>query len=166
MTSDIFNHNRSHGRFAPFISFQRTEHYGLSAIATQDIPSGSELVICAHEFAITPDLARRVLDLPQTLEDRQTVVAFLVLGRKSEASPAREKLAPWLAYIQALPSPDQLNTPLFFNDEELALFQGTNMVGAIADRRQLWREEVESLDKVLREKLINLVVTLSVQTVL
>lgn len=46
-------------------------------------------------------------------------------------------------YLDTLPSPSQLRTPLHFTGEELDALRGTNLYGATNDRRQVWEAEWE-----------------------
>lgn len=46
-----------------------------------------------------------------------------------------------LPYIDTLPPPSTLLTPLHFTTAELALLKGTNMLGACLDRRKEWEHE-------------------------
>ena len=41
-----------------------------------------------------------------------------------------------LPYLQTLPTPDALRSPLHFNQDELLLLRGTNLYGATLDRRK------------------------------
>ena len=44
-------------------------------------------------------------------------------------------------YINTLPPPASLRTPLHFTKEELEAFRGTNLHGAALDRRTTWEAE-------------------------
>jgi len=46
-------------------------------------------------------------------------------------------------YLDTLPAPDKLRTPLHFSPSELALFKGTNLYGATLDRERDWKLEWE-----------------------
>ena len=46
-------------------------------------------------------------------------------------------------YLDTLPSPDRLRTPLHFSTEELDALKGTNLYGATIDRRRVWEAEWE-----------------------
>jgi hypothetical protein len=50
-----------------------------------------------------------------------------------------------------LPSAEQLRTPLYFSEEELGLLEGTNLLGAVLDRRREWEEESVAIREVLKE---------------
>jgi hypothetical protein len=65
----------------------------------------------------------------------------------------RDDLSPALrhgTYIASLPPPTELTTPLFFSDAELACLAGTNLAGAVSDRRKEWMAESEAIRAVLR----------------
>ena len=53
-------------------------------------------------------------------------------------------------YVDVLPKFDALLTPLFFTEEELGLFKGTNMYGATLDQRAGWDMEWRNVVEVLR----------------
>ena len=46
-------------------------------------------------------------------------------------------------YLDTLPSPDKLRTPLHFTDHEIDALRGTNLHGATIDRRRDWKVEWE-----------------------
>ncbi len=46
-------------------------------------------------------------------------------------------------YLDTLPSPDRLRTPLHFSTEELDALKGTNLYGASLDRGRVWEAEWE-----------------------
>ena len=52
-------------------------------------------------------------------------------------------------YLNTLPSPDQLRTPLHFTSVELEAFQGSNLFGATLDRRREWEAEWEECKAVI-----------------
>jgi hypothetical protein len=54
-------------------------------------------------------------------------------------------------YLNTLPAPEKLRTPLHFSSSELALFQGSNLYGATLDRERDWRKEWENCQNVVAE---------------
>lgn len=54
-------------------------------------------------------------------------------------------------YVESLPAPEQLRTPLYFTDDELRLLEGTNLLGAAQDRRKQWEEESGVVRDALKE---------------
>lgn len=55
------------------------------------------------------------------------------------------------AYVDALPREEDLDTPLWFDEEELDALKGSNLLGAVRDRRKIWREEWEDVVRVLAD---------------
>jgi hypothetical protein len=56
-------------------------------------------------------------------------------------------------YIESLPGPDQLLTPLHFTSQELDAFKGTNLYGATLDRERDWKKEWEQCSTVIEQPL-------------
>lgn len=56
------------------------------------------------------------------------------------SSSPPHKLAHW-PYLDTLPAPEKLLTPLHFTSAELEVFKGTNLYGATCDRLHDWQTE-------------------------
>lgn len=71
-----------------------------------------------------------------------TFISILCLRTNSRAHGSYDTLihAP---YLDTLPSPDLLRTPLHFSTGELDALKGTNLYGATIDRRREWEAEWE-----------------------
>lgn len=54
-------------------------------------------------------------------------------------------------YLDTLPSPDKLRTPLHFTSHELEIFKGTNLYGATLDREAEWKKEWEQCRELIRQ---------------
>lgn len=52
-------------------------------------------------------------------------------------------------YIDALPSPESLRTPLFWTEVERALLQGTNLAGTVRDQEAERRLEYGKIKEVI-----------------
>lgn len=57
-----------------------------------------------------------------------------------------------MIYIASLPTPSDLTTPLYFTDSELDLLDGSNLAGAVVDRRNEWQKESKAIQQVLRKE--------------
>lgn len=130
------------GHYHPALQLQDDQEFGWSAYTTQDLPVNTEVVSCCYDFAITPALARSLLKLPQTLNDRQVSAAFLLLCRHN---PEESALQRWRTYVASLPAAAQMWTPLFFTAAEMDLLRATNMPAAVDERLALWKSEFEQL---------------------
>lgn len=151
MTS-IFGSGPHHqdGHYHPALFLKEASDFGWCAVAAEDIPKDTEVVSCAYDFAITPSLARDLLQSEQlslTLNDRQITAAFLLLCRHdpSNKPQLRQTLQRWRNYVHLLPSADHMRTPLFFTRAEMELLKGTNMPGAVHERLELWQREYDEL---------------------
>lgn len=54
-------------------------------------------------------------------------------------------------YLASLPPASNLSTPLYFTESELQLLSGSNLLGAVEDRRKEWSAESEVLRSILKE---------------
>lgn len=54
-------------------------------------------------------------------------------------------------YLASLPSASNLPTPLYFTESELQLLYGSNLLGAVEDRRAEWSAESKALRTILKE---------------
>lgn len=54
-------------------------------------------------------------------------------------------------YLASLPPASNLSTPLYFTESELQLLSGSNLLGAVEDRRKEWSAESAALRSVLKE---------------
>lgn len=57
-------------------------------------------------------------------------------------------------YIDSLPDPSELLTPLHFSPAELALLNGTNLLGATLDRRKEWETEWREVRDIFADAII------------
>lgn len=58
-------------------------------------------------------------------------------------------------YIDSLPPPTELVTPLHFTPAELALLNGTNLLGATLDRRKEWENEWREVRDIFADAIIS-----------
>lgn len=66
-----------------------------------------------------------------------------------DRSSLPKEFAHW-QYIQSLPTDTELRTPLYFNKSERELLKGTNLYGAVEDRRAEWKAESAAVREVLQ----------------
>lgn len=57
----------------------------------------------------------------------------------------------WYPYIQSLPRPEDLTTPLFFEDEDLAWLAMTSLAASRERRLQIWKTNYEKGFSILKE---------------
>lgn len=48
-------------------------------------------------------------------------------------------------YVETLPLEESMRTPCYYNEAEMRLLKGTNLVGATKDRLRGWKEEWSAL---------------------
>jgi hypothetical protein len=59
--------------------------------------------------------------------------------------------SPWHAYIACLPGPENMMTPLWFEDQDMTFLAGTSLAPAVQDRRNDYYQHWELAVRVLRE---------------
>ncbi|OJT10951.1 Ribosomal lysine N-methyltransferase set10 [Trametes pubescens] len=119
-------------------------------MAANDISADVTVVSIPFSLAVTPDGAKKALQ--ETLKgfddvtagaldsfsERQLVCTYLCLHWIADRSRTVLRHGP---YLDTLPSPERLMTPLHFTPNELEAFKGSNLYGATLDRRRDWEAE-------------------------
>ncbi|KAI0065824.1 SET domain-containing protein [Artomyces pyxidatus] len=119
---------------------------GLSIVATEPVAVDATIVSCPLSLVITSVSSRSALSTvlgdESVIEDwneRQLISTYLcfhwILDTQSHA------VLKHLPYLNTLPPPPQLRTPLHFTQAELDALKGTNLYGATLDRRSEWEAE-------------------------
>ncbi|WVQ85339.1 hypothetical protein IAT38_007504 [Cryptococcus sp. DSM 104549] len=158
------------GHFHPSAKLQIDDVTGLSVFATEPIAADEKLVSCPFELAVTSELAAQAVcetaavdeeelvwpagssKAGEAWSERMLIGAYLGLHWVYEDKPNSE-WPPALAhrtYLTSLPSTSDLTTPLYFTDSELRLLTGSNLLGAVEDRRKEWAAESEVVRSVLK----------------
>ncbi|KAK9464437.1 hypothetical protein V1512DRAFT_255412 [Lipomyces arxii] len=121
---------------------------GSTGYAVSDIKSTSKLLSCPRNLVMDYSKASALWEGDQKPFESSPVIAirlFLsyqkVLGHNSA----------WAPYIRVLP--DTFDTPLYFDEDDMKLLEGTNMYGEVELRRQAWMEEWQDAVKSLPENL-------------
>ncbi|KAF9054937.1 SET domain-containing protein [Hymenopellis radicata] len=133
------------GSFHPSAEFKKVPS-GFCIIAKETIPADSTIVSCPFNLAITTDVALKALNklLPNAplsdWSERQSISSYLCFHRILDNQSTIPELG-YGPYVKTLPSREKLRTGLHFTDTEHEMFRGTNMHGAILDRRNAWKEE-------------------------
>lgn len=76
----------------------------------------------------------------------EETTAFFLMGQYLKAENGF-----WHPYIRSLPRPDELTTPLFYSDDDLAWLNMTSLAAAREQRLQIWRANYEKGVACLRE---------------
>ncbi|KAH9960431.1 hypothetical protein BC827DRAFT_1260775 [Russula dissimulans] len=123
---------------------------GLSILASEDVEPDATIVTCPFSIIITPVLSRRALLLilqdASVLErwtERQSIIVYICFHWIMGPEIVNYDTLVHAPYLDTLPSPGQLRTPLHFTREELHALRGTNLYGATTDRRRVWEAEWE-----------------------
>ncbi|EIW56718.1 SET domain-containing protein [Trametes versicolor FP-101664 SS1] len=123
---------------------------GFSILAANDIPADAAIVSIPFSLAITPEGSKDALqgtlkvsaDAMQgaldSLSERQLICTYLCMHWIADRSLTVLRHGP---YLDTLPSPERLVTPLHFTSNELEAFRGTNLYGATIDRQRDWEAE-------------------------
>lgn len=131
-----------------------TDDFGTSVYAAETLPAQAQAVTCPFSLAITPALVRANLAslLPVELADHAAMILYLVLHKMyppPEIPPNGAKLEHW-PYVDMLPPPQSLTTPLHFTEDERHLLAGTNLFGAVNDREDEWKKELERVGRSVK----------------
>ncbi|OSD03733.1 SET domain-containing protein [Trametes coccinea BRFM310] len=132
---------------------------GFNVVAGSDVPADTTVVSIPFSLAITPALSRSALGtlfanagatVPELneLSERQLVCTYLCMHWIAESSNSQGALQHG-PYINTLPSPEKLRTPLHFTPAEVDAFRGSNLYGATLDRRRDWEVEWEQCKTVV-----------------
>ncbi|KAL1965034.1 hypothetical protein VTN77DRAFT_6094 [Rasamsonia byssochlamydoides] len=76
----------------------------------------------------------------------EETMAFFLMGQYLRGSDGF-----WYPYIRTLPRPDELTTPLYYDDEDLVWLKMTSLAAARERRLHVWRTNYESGFKALKE---------------
>ncbi|KAI0632805.1 SET domain-containing protein [Trametes polyzona] len=133
------------GHVHPDAHFEQTAS-GFNVIAASDIPADATVMSIPFSLAITPEWSKTALektlhgneDVLGKLSERQLICTYICMHWIADRSRDVLKHGP---YIDTLPSPDKLRTPLHFTPAELDVFRGSNLYGATLDRRRDWETE-------------------------
>ncbi|OCF32850.1 cytoplasmic protein [Kwoniella heveanensis BCC8398] len=160
------------GHFHTSAELKVDPQFGLSVFSTSPIKEDDVLVSCPFELAITAQLASEAVSEVKGIEEEQLVWPA---GTSKEGEKWNERMrigaylglhwvhadvksdAPWppalkhKIYLESLPSPPDLTTPMYFTDSELNLLQGSNLLGAVEYRKREWKAEQEAVWSVLKE---------------
>ncbi|KAH9948512.1 SET domain-containing protein [Amylocystis lapponica] len=144
------------GHLDPTVHFHAVPS-GFVLVAREDVASDTAVVSCPFSLAVTPEISKHALsDILHTDDfinwsERQLICSYIcmhwVFGKARHAgSPT--VLLHW-PYINTLPAPEKLRTPLHFTETELLAFRGTNLYGATLSRRSEWQTEWEQCRAVI-----------------
>ncbi|KGB77599.1 cytoplasmic protein [Cryptococcus deuterogattii 99/473] len=159
------------GYFHPSAKLRIDESTGLSVFADDTIHPEEKLVSCPFSLAVTSELATQAVCEITGIEEGQLIWPK-DLGKEDEPWNERMRIGAYLGlhwvyqerpdaewprslvhktYLASLPSASNLPTPLYFTESELQLLSGSNLLGAVEDRRAEWSAESKALRTILKE---------------
>ncbi|KAH8830266.1 SET domain protein [Flagelloscypha sp. PMI_526] len=117
---------------------------GLSVFASQFLPPETRIVSCSTSLVITKELAEKALfeilgladSAFQGWNERQFQVSYIALHSIVQPRPKQLAHGPYLDIL-----PPATNTSVYFNEDELSSFKGSNLYGATLDRCRDWEDE-------------------------
>ncbi|EIW76691.1 SET domain-containing protein [Coniophora puteana RWD-64-598 SS2] len=138
----------------PYVS--QSGESGCSAIAQANLPPDVSVATIPASLVVTPSLARGAiysLTSSHSLEswsERQLICTYICLHwlYPDENRPACLRYKP---YLDCLPSFGKLTTPMQFSEDELRAFAGTNIHGAVLDRRKQLKLEWETCQPLMQQ---------------
>ncbi|WRT63968.1 uncharacterized protein IL334_000895 [Kwoniella shivajii] len=159
------------GHFHPSADLKIDADTGLSPFSTSSIGPDERLVSCPFDLAITSNIATRAIyqikDITESdlvwpagtskqgekWNERMRIAAYLGLhwiyqDKPNETWPTALS---HLIYLDSLPQPSSLTTPLYFSPCELELLKGSTLHGAVEARKNEWKAECEVVRGAIRE---------------
>ncbi|GAA5848202.1 hypothetical protein JCM5353_005826 [Sporobolomyces roseus] len=157
--------------------FPKQDSFGTSIYTSQSLPPSTSVVSCPFSLCVTPTLARQ--SIPTSLFSTPSEDNELLSTRKHRY-PNHELLALYLIlhllpatllssfpnldlqhqpYVDYLPSPDSMQTTLYFTPQERSLLVGSNLHGATEDRKHGWKQEWEEIFGWVRDERVKKEVT-------
>ncbi|KAF9006625.1 SET domain protein [Cyathus striatus] len=142
------------GGFHPHAKFVEGPH-GFSIRAEEDIPVDATIVSCPFDLAISRTSVQQALNYilnltgTQGWSERQWISTYICMHWmfSEECMPPSLQHFP---YINTLPNPQHLLTPLHFTEVELEAFRGSNIYGATLERRAQWKSEWSNCTEIIR----------------
>ncbi|KAG8746111.1 hypothetical protein FRC12_014365 [Ceratobasidium sp. 428] len=137
---------------------------GHNICSNSGIPPDTKILSCPFDVAITAPQSRaaieylfqdKAVNVPAVLEgwnERQLVCMYIALHfiwTKAKGSPLPQSCR-HQPYLNMLPPPSKLLTPLYFNQDELGMLEGSNLHPATLRRLQEWQTEWEQCLEALR----------------
>ncbi|KAM6496094.1 SET domain protein [Amanita muscaria] len=135
-------------RFDNLITPQDTK--GRSIIAIKDLQPDTTIVSCPFSLVITKTLAQtalsKILDVETIIvkgswSERQWISLYICFHWIITRERNDNVHLSHYEYVEMLPPPETLRTPLQFTPSELEAFRGTNLYGATLDRWREWQAE-------------------------
>ena len=129
------------------ITSNQSEGNSLQVRADRDLAPDTTIISCPHHLTVSwPSAHRYHLSYIQSAF-RPHVATRLFLMKQY----LLQEYSPWWPYIRNLPQPyqkDSLNTPLYYDSDDLLWIAGTNLEHARKVRLDTWRKE---FDDAVRE---------------
>jgi hypothetical protein len=130
------------GKLHPDIEAKTADTYGLHFISTKEIPADQIASFCPFKLSLSylnclsqPPQGVRKLDSNASKlidhVDPNVVAAFALAEERLKGEQSF-----WAPYINLLPKETELSTPLWFTDEELIWFKGTNLFSSTVPKEQ------------------------------
>ncbi|THH16441.1 hypothetical protein EW146_g4197 [Bondarzewia mesenterica] len=127
---------------------------GYRIVAIEPLGPDTTIVTSPFALAITPSLSKNALvtvlrneEIVRDWSERQLICSYICFHWILD--PGRNHALSHAPYLNTLPPPEQLRTPLHFTPTELEALKGTNLHGATLDRRIEWRKEWSQCQQVI-----------------
>lgn len=119
-------------------------------------PTAPELVACPLRLTLSilnldPD-QKEVLPIASPLQQCRGripdhILTYLLLIEQRNKGNG----SPWHNYIACLPGPESMTTPLWFDEKDVAFFDGTSLAPAARERKADLHKQWEQATNVMRE---------------
>lgn len=124
--------------------------YSLRVRDNHTVPAGSRVISCPHTSTIS------VLDLDQALppwpadfqsqweNSPDVLTRFFLMEQRLQGQQSF-----WEPYLRMLPGPEEMHTPIWYDEDDCAWIEGTNLAGARLARLAGWKREFDVSMKLL-----------------
>ncbi|KAF2178310.1 SET domain-containing protein [Zopfia rhizophila CBS 207.26] len=128
----------------PHVQLVHDDSRGFHVRATRTLDSPTAVVSCPLKLTLSHlnldpnQTAVKHIDSPLQ-KCLQTIPSHVLANLLLIEQRALGEASPWFPYIACLP--ETFNTPLYFSVDDIKCLDGTNLIQAVSDRRELWIQE-------------------------
>ncbi|TCD65147.1 hypothetical protein EIP91_003040 [Steccherinum ochraceum] len=139
------------GYMHPHVHYSQVSS-GFNIVAKNAIEKDTEVISCPFNLIVTPSLARNALvdvlrlgldgkDPFAGWTEMQLMSTYIVIHWMDYEGGKLPSNLQHLPYLDTLPEPSKLLTPLHFTPPERVHFRGSNIFGATTDRENAWMKQ-------------------------
>ena len=143
------------GSLSPDVQVVHSDSHGFHMRAVRPLSSpvvaSCPLKLTLSSLNLDPD-EKEVLHVESPLRQCQGkihdhILTYLLLIEERN----KGKVSQWHAYIACLPGPESMNTPLWFDEDDMVFLTGTSLAPATRERKEGMRRHFEQAVTVMKE---------------